>query len=217
MGGGKKTCKREEFITIEKFKDDFLVAKNVKADVITFSGTGEPTLAKNIGEMIRHVKSVSNLPVGILTNSYLLSDPDVKEQLYPLDFVVAKLDAYDEDSFKNINRPHGDISFKDYIQGIKEFRKNYRGKFALQIMFIDSNKGHVQEIVEIAKDLAPDEVQINTPLRKCAVNPLTEKEIRQIMSAFKGFKRTISVYDSEKPSVIPIDIKEVRKRKRFYS
>jgi len=128
--------------------------------------------------------------------------------------VVAKLDTFDEDSFREINNPAKGISFKKYIEGIKSFRKNYSKKFALQIMFIKENKNFAEDIAEIARKIEPDEIQINTPLRPCRVKPLTKLEIEKIKKEFSGFKNVISVYEAEKPKVSPLDIKEIQKRKR---
>ncbi len=116
--------------------------------------------------------------------------------------------------FRAINKPYEGISFEKYLEGIKTFRENYSGKFALQIMFIDTNKDYTEEIAELAKELKPDEIQINTPLRPCAVKPLSEEEIKRIKDAFSDFKNVVSVYEAEKPRVEPIDIKEIKIRKR---
>ena len=45
------------------------VIGKVEADIVTFSGTGEPTLALNLGETIKIAGKVSGLPVAVLTNS----------------------------------------------------------------------------------------------------------------------------------------------------
>jgi len=183
-------------------------------NVVTLSGTGEPTLAKNLGEIINFLRRKTPLPLAILTNSTLFFDEKVQKALNKIDIVVAKLDAFDEKSFKKINRPAKKISFKKYLQGIKSFRKNYSGKFALQMMFIKENKNFVKEMAEIAREIKPDEIQINTPLRPCAVKPLNKEEIKEIKEIFSGFKNVISVYEVKKPKVLPLNIKEVQKRKR---
>jgi hypothetical protein len=64
----------------------------------------------------------------------------------------------------------------------------------------------------MARGLSPDEVQINTPLRPCAVAPLTAKEIAVIRGAFDGLPiRT--VYEAAKPEVIPLDVGETLRRR----
>jgi len=214
LGKGIKTCERRGFVSLEKLKEDLKLIKDAEADVITFSGTGEPTLARNLGSMLNYVKNVSDLPLAILTNSSFLSDAEVRDVLYKSDIVVAKLDASNEQLFKDINRPHRKITFKKYLEGINTFRENYSGKFALQIMFINRNKGYAQEIARLAEDFEPDEIQINTPLRPCAVKPLSKEEIQEIKRYFSDSKKVITVYEAERPDVNPIDLEEIQKRKR---
>ncbi len=214
LGEGKKSYERKEFITLEKLKKDLKIIKDAEADVITFSGSGEPTLAKNLKEAADYVRSVSDLPLAILTNSSLLSEKEVRNVLYGLDIVVAKLDASNEILFRDINQPYQELSFEKYLEGIKAFRENYSGKFALQMMFIEKNKGYADELADIARELKPDEVQINTPLRPCSVKPLSREEIEEIKSAFSDFKNVVSVYEAEKPEVNAIDLEEVKRRKR---
>ena len=214
LGDTKPIYERKEFINLEKLKKDLKLIKGIEADVITFSGTGEPTLAKNLGDIVDYVRSISKLPLAILTNSLLLSNEEVKNALYKLDIVVAKLDAPNEELFRKINRPYEKISFEEYLKGIKTFRKNYKGKFALQIMFIKANKEYAKEIAKIAKEIKPDEIQINTPLRPCPITPLNKDEIKKIKDIFSDFKNVHSVYEAKKPEVKPIDLKEVQKRKR---
>jgi wyosine [tRNA(Phe)-imidazoG37] synthetase (radical SAM superfamily) len=214
LGKGLKTCKRQNFISLEKLKEDLKIIKNVEVEVITFSGTGESTLAKNLNEMVFYIKTISSLPLAILTNSSLFFNKDVRDVLNKLDIVVAKLDAPNETLFQKINRPYKKIKFKSYLAGIKKFRKKYSGKFALQMMFVEENKNFADEMVKIAREIKPNEIQINTPLRPCAVKPLTKSAIKKIKSKFSCFKNVISVYEAKRPKVIPLDLKEVQKRKR---
>jgi wyosine [tRNA(Phe)-imidazoG37] synthetase (radical SAM superfamily) len=214
LGSGSKIHERKNFISMKKLKEDLKAIRNAEADVITFSGTGEPTLAKNLEAMIDYVRSISDLPLAILTNSSFLSSEATRKILNKMDIVVAKLDAPNESLFWKINRPHGSIRFENYLEGIRKFREGYAGKLALQIMFIDANKARAGDIAEIATGLEPDEVQLNTPLRPCKVKPLGKERLESIKDIFSDFENVLSVYDSEKPKVEPLDMEEVRKRKR---
>ncbi len=211
---GDKIYERKEFIPLSKLKKDSKLMEGVKADIITFSGTGEPTLAKNLGDMVDYIREISKLPIAILTNSTLLSDYKVRNILYGLDNVVVKLDAPNEELFEKINQPHKKISFKNYIEGIKRFRGGYSGKFSLQMMFLGLNKEYAKEMAELAESIQPDEVQINTPLRPKTKWTLNEEDIRKIKEFFGGFDNVISVYEVKRKKVKPIDMEEVRKRKR---
>jgi wyosine [tRNA(Phe)-imidazoG37] synthetase (radical SAM superfamily) len=181
-------------------------------DYITFSGTGEPTLAANLGDMIGKVKARFNKPVAVLTNSSLLQDPQVRQELSQADLVVAKLDAPNEELFQLINRPTNGVSFSLVVNGIKRFQQEYPGKLALQIMFIPQNKGYAAQMAALAKEIDPIEVQVNTPLRPSPVTPLPPAELAEIKELFHPLK-VYSVYEVDRPQTLPLDRKATEERR----
>jgi wyosine [tRNA(Phe)-imidazoG37] synthetase (radical SAM superfamily) len=208
------TSQRNTFVPIKRVEMELKSAlKLTKPDVITFSGMGEPTLANNMNEAVTLIRKLTDIPLAILTNSSLLHDKEVQKTLLNLDIIVAKLDASNQELFQIINQPAVDITFEKTLKGIKEMRERFQGKFALQMMFINENKNYVREFVELAHDIKPDEIQINTPLRSCDVKPLLKKELDEIEKKFIGLK-TISVYHSPKPMTDPLDKLELLKRGR---
>lgn len=196
-----KSIERRTFVRTERVAEELRkTMKKVEADVVTFSGTGEPTLAQNLGEAIKIAREISGLPVAVLTNSSLKTGRDVRMDLTEADIVVGELDASNEELFKGINRPHEEILLRDVIEGLKKFREEFKGKFSLEVMFIPENRGFSTEIAEIARTIGPDEVQINTPLRHSPVRPLTPDELREVQKSFEGMNFR-SVYEAEKPEV----------------
>ena len=187
--------------------------KDIPADYATFSGVGEPTLASNLGEAIELARSTLRLPVAVLTNSSLMTREDVRNELVLADMVVAKLDAPDEEIFHQVNRPAGGRTLGQIIQAISLFREKYRGKLALQMMFIEANKDHAGEMANIAEQLSPDEVQLNTPLRPCAVRPLPPEDINSTKGEFSSLNNVVTVYEAPKPEVVPLNRKETRRRR----
>ena len=81
------------------------------------------------------------------------------------------------------------------------------------MMFVEANKDYAPEMAKIAKRLSPYEVQINTPLRPCAVRPLAPKDINAIREVFTGFRSVVSVYEASKPEVIPLNQDETLLRR----
>jgi len=90
---------------------------------------------------------------------------------------------------------------------------SYRGKFALQIMFIEANRDCASEMARMAGELSPDEVQINTPLRPCGVKPLTPEEITAIGQEFSRLKGVVSVYEAPRPEAVPLSLEETLRRR----
>ena len=203
----------KEFVSLEQIAREIQSVRQIEADYATFSGMGEPTLASNLGEAIDMAKLTLDLPIAVLTNSSLMFREDVRQQLVRADVVVAKLDVPNEELFAMVNRPAPGLHFDQIIDGIKHFRDEYRGKLALQIMFIESNKDYASEIAALAHEISPDEVQINTPLRPCGVKPLPPENIAEIQQEFTNFENVFTVYEVPKCEVIPLDLAETLRRR----
>ncbi len=175
---------------------------------------GEPTLASNLGQAIELVREILRLPVAILTNSSLMSRADVRRELAQADLVVAKLDAPDEELFQRINHPAGRISLAEVLEGIKLFGREYPSKLALQLMFMEQNRGRAEDLARLAAEISPLEVQLNTPLRPCPVKPLPPEEMSRIKREFEGLPtRVVMVYEASRPEVIPLNLEETLRRR----
>ena len=209
--------KRREFVSLTQLANELESASKIQADHITFSGTGEPTLANNLTEAIEIARSMLHIPTAVLTNSSLMCRKNIRYALAKADEVVAKLDAPSEELFTTINRPISNLHFDDVLNGIMKFRGEYKGKLALQMMFIKANMNYVSQMATIAGHISPDEIQINTPLRPCNVQPLTPDEIKNIQDKFSNLKNVFTVYDVKKYRVTPINsIETLRRRPEIY-
>lgn len=200
------------FVSLEALAAELEAARGVDADYVTFSGMGEPTLAANLGEAIRLARRTLGLPVAVLTNSSLMIRNDVREDLACADVVVAKLDAPSQQLLERINRPVASISLQDIVDAISLFKTEHRGKLALQMMFVQANKGLAAEMAALARRLAPGEVQLNTPLRPSPVAPLTREEMAAVREQFMGVP-VVAVYEASGPTVRPLDVTETLRRR----
>jgi wyosine [tRNA(Phe)-imidazoG37] synthetase (radical SAM superfamily) len=206
------TVARKVYVPEEEILQEVKSLPDIYIDYITFSGKGEPTLAENLGSLIRAIRTIRRESVAVITNASLINRQDVQDALLLADLVIAKLDASSRESFINVNRPYKGIEFDAIIDGMKEFRKHFKRKLALQVMFIRENLKEAEKIAGIARDIYPDEVQINTPLRPCGIDPLGEEELSKIKSYFKGLD-AISVYESRKKYVKAISDADTLKRR----
>jgi wyosine [tRNA(Phe)-imidazoG37] synthetase (radical SAM superfamily) len=84
------TIKRGSFVPIDsvlkQIKD--VVDQNSDIDYITFSGSGEPTLNSDTGEIICKIKDFTSIPIAVLTNGSLLWQQQVRKDLSSADLVV---------------------------------------------------------------------------------------------------------------------------------
>lgn len=195
---------REDFVPVETILAEIKAMPPVRIDCYTFSGRGEPTLAKNLGAMVRAVREATGGKVAVITNAGLIDRPDVQEDLLSADWVLAKLDAADQASFEAVDIPANGIEFQRIVGGIKDFKKKFKGKLALQVMFVNENKDCAPAIARIAREINADEVQVNTPLRPGAMMPLLPEELKRVLTYFQGMN-AVSVYEARRKTVEPWD------------
>ena len=189
------------------------ITPGVKIDYITFSGNGEPTLAKNLGALIRGAKKIRPEPVAVITNATLLHRPDVRQELMAADFVMAKLDAATSGLWQRVNHPVQGTRWQSIVSGIKSFRRRYRGVLALQMMFVPGNLADAARLAQLAREIKADEVQLNTPLRPSEATPLSRGQMQQLKKTiFQGLP-VITVYERRKTPVRPISRNDTLKRR----
>ncbi len=164
----KLTLERREYILFQKIKEELsnYFNNNPDPDFITFSGSGEPTLNMQIGEVLQYIKqNKPHIPIAVLTNGTLLADVNVRKAIKDADVVLPSLDAATEKVFRRINRPEKTLSIDQYIQGIVDFRKIYNGKMWLEIFILPGYNDHKEELIALKdaiKRINPDSVQLNT-------------------------------------------------------
>jgi wyosine [tRNA(Phe)-imidazoG37] synthetase (radical SAM superfamily) len=164
---------RQVFIPTEVIRHDLQAFAPWDADVVTISGSGEPTLALNLGEIIAEIQQLTRKPVIVLTNGTLLTDPDVRQVLQLATEVAVKLDAVSADQLIRINRPTHTVNWQKLYAGIEQFRQDYRGKFSLQTMVLSPWKEAQQHAYfDLIRQIQPQEIQLNTPTRP---KPLTRQ------------------------------------------
>jgi wyosine [tRNA(Phe)-imidazoG37] synthetase (radical SAM superfamily) len=156
---------RHLFVPTSKVCDDLQKSRWQEADIVTFSGSGEPTLALNLGDTLSCAKKITGKETLVLTNGTLLKRPKVREELSLSDRVYLKLDAATEETFQRVNRPVSGIRLGEIVESAAAFRKEYDGHFAVQMMFLYSNVREVEAFARLLNEVRPAEVQINTPTR----------------------------------------------------
>lgn len=144
-------------------------------DVITFAGSGEPTLAENLGEIIQKLRSFINdqgleIPISILSNATLLENKEVRKRVLLADEISLKLDASNEKILKSLNQPAKGINLENIIKGIKNLKmeSSEKNKLQLQIMFMPNFLKQSDYLEELSKKIIEtgiSKIQINTPSR----------------------------------------------------
>jgi wyosine [tRNA(Phe)-imidazoG37] synthetase (radical SAM superfamily) len=137
-------------------------------DWITFVGSGEPTLHAGLGWLIKEVKTLTDIPVAVITNGSLLFMQSVRDALVLADAVLPSLDAGTPQLYKKINRPHPDVPFERYVDGLITFRQEYRGQLWVEVMLVRGLNDTQEALTDIAKamkKIQPDKIHIGMPTR----------------------------------------------------
>jgi wyosine [tRNA(Phe)-imidazoG37] synthetase (radical SAM superfamily) len=161
-----RTRERRIFVPTSRILQELRSFAVDGVDVITLSGSGEPTLALNLGEVVSMAREVAGKPVGVLTNASLLGDTAVRHDLARADFVAAKLDAASDRRFRRVNRPAGELALAGIRRGLLAFRREYHGRLAVQTMLLGRWPETEQaEYIAFIGELSPDEIQLCVPSR----------------------------------------------------
>jgi len=184
------TLTRREYVPLAQAKTEFLhyLSNHPKPDYITFSGSGEPTLNSRIGEAIRFIQShETGIPVAVLTNGTLLSDPQVRNELKPASVVMPSLDAATDKVFIKINRPHPRLPIERMLDGLIQFRKEFKGRIWLEIFIVPGINDTDSELAALKSailNIRPDRVQLNTldrPGPVSSIRSATPEELQRII------------------------------------
>jgi len=164
------TNTRKMFFPVQKIMSEFneVLKKRIFFDVITIVGEGEPTLYLGLGELISEIKGKTDKPVALITNGALLYDRDLRREAAKADIVLPTLDAYDEASFRKINRPFGQLSFESVNAGLIAFSEEYEGQLWLEIMLmagINDDEKSLSKYEQALKKIKYDRLYLNTPVR----------------------------------------------------
>jgi len=186
----KLTTDRLEYVLFDKVRDELLhfFDNNPDPDYITFSGSGEPTLNIRIGDVLNLVKKLKpDIPVAVLTNGTLLSDRNVRNEIKNADVVLPSLDAATQDMFNRLNRPAPGLNIENYIQGLIDFRKEYKGKIYLEIFLLSDynyDNNEFDELKKAIQKIKPDSVQLNTLDRPGTITdlkPVTREQLEKVI------------------------------------
>lgn len=137
-------------------------------DWLTFVGSGEPLLHASAGWLIRMVKDISQLPVAVITNGSLFYQPQVRQEVAAADAVLPSLDAGSPERYRQVNRPHPEVTFERHVSGLIDLRQEYHGCLWVEVMLVRGLNDSAEALREIALWLGkiqPDRVHINLPTR----------------------------------------------------
>jgi wyosine [tRNA(Phe)-imidazoG37] synthetase (radical SAM superfamily) len=189
------SVRRQSFVSPDQLDRDLASVAPLECDQITFAGLGEPTLARNLAQLVKVVRHHTARPIAILTGSALLPRVDVRRDLLHFDHLVVKLDAPNEQLFQQINRPpHGyPYSWMALVESIRLVRQAFSGRLSLQVMFVQANAEFAPEMAHLTHSLQADEVHLDTPLQPALGGPVSAAQMAAIAKEFAGLPPRVAI------------------------
>ena len=212
------TLQRDAYGSVELIKKELkaFLAGDPKLDYITFSGSGEPTLHSDIGEIIGFLKSAyPQHKIALLTNGTLFYEPQVRKQILGADLVSVSLDAVTPQTFIRINRPHQGLKPSLIIDGLISLRKEFEKQFWVEVFLVpglNDSESELKKIKDILGILNPDRIQLNTldrPGTERWVKPADKKTLTDI-AAYLYDAELIKHFDSGQSD--PVHMKDLNER-----
>ncbi len=155
-------------------------------DVITITANGEPTLYPFLDELIDRIDTIKDgYRTLILTNASTIHLPHIRKTLAKLDTVKLSLDCVTPECFKKLDRPTPSVDLEKIIEGIRKFRKSYKGEMILEILMvkgINTTDEEIEAFNRVLPTLGADRIDIGTVDRPPAypIEPLSYRELHAI-------------------------------------
>lgn len=192
-----KTLDRRVYVPTEKVIAEITqwLDSDGNADYLTLSGSGEPTLHSQFGEVLAFLRD-QPIPSVLLTNGTLLHQSAVREAANLARVVKVSLSAWDQKSFEWVNRPHAQLQFSQVFNGLKQFRSGFSGQLWLEVFLlsgINAMGRDVDKIAALSRELSPDCIHLNTVARPPAENFAAAVPIPELEKLSRRFNPPASV------------------------
>lgn len=235
-GATKKIqLKRQKFKDMNEILEEIsAVLKDIKPDYITFSGSGEPTLSLDLGNISRAIKEDLKYQdkICLITNSLLLADESLMKDLEYIDLIVPTLNTLTQDIFEKIVRPDYRTSVEEIRKGFINLNKsNYKGKIWIEIFVLENINDSDENFVNIAnflklENIRYDKIQLNTIDRVGAERDLKAISFEKISRAKKILEenglnnieiiKSLGELEEDKKIQVNQELLDNMKQKRLY-
>ena len=213
----EKTIERREYVPMEIVlaELDRWLKTDGKADYITLSGSGEPTLHSRFGEVLHFIRQNSTIPAALLTNGTMLHLPEVRDAAAIAQVVKLSLSAWDQASYEWVNRPHPQLRFDDLVEGQKAFRARFKKELWMEVFLmngINAFPSDVKRIAALAKEIGPDRIQLNTVVRPPAEDfaaPLSRERLETLTGLFDPVAEVIAEFKTTQAGPIQANQKTI--------
>jgi len=185
----RKFYSTEEFVSAVEKQIESLDNKLNKIDYLTIVPDGEPTLDLLLSNNIKALKKFG-IKIAVITNSSLLGDKEVRNGLLEADWVSVKVDTVNEETWHNIDRPHGKLNFSEILEGVQILSENRKNYFVTETMLVKGFNDSLDELKSTSKFISrlnPDVAYIAIPTRPPAEEFVVSPDEERINDAYQIF------------------------------
>ena len=162
-------------------------------EVITITANGEPTLYPYLDNLIDELLRIKDgKKLLILSNASRIHEKTIQHALKKLDIVKLSLDCVTPRCFKRLDRPLKTIHIETIIEGIKTFRKIYKGLLVIETLVvkgINDKEEEFEKLANVLQEIKPDRIDIGTIDRPPAykVESVSFKKLEKLATHLKQF------------------------------
>jgi wyosine [tRNA(Phe)-imidazoG37] synthetase (radical SAM superfamily) len=161
-----------------------------RPDYLTFVSNGEPTLDINLGRSIGMLRRL-DIPIAVITNSSMLSDPEVRSELSMADWVSLKVDAAEAKTWQEVNRPAEGLAFDTLLEGVIIFAGEYKGKLRTETLLckgMNDGKENLKGVASIITAMKAGKAYISLPIRPPAEKGVMAPGVDTVNMAWQIFR-----------------------------
>ncbi|HEY9575707.1 MAG TPA: radical SAM protein [Lachnospiraceae bacterium] len=181
------TIERKHFIDLKEFIKELDEAlQQVQPDYVTFSGSGEPTLSLDLGKIIRYIKQHYSVKIAVITNSLLLYQEEVLEEIQEADLIMPSLHTVKQEVFEKIVRAYPGYKIESLLEGLEKLSSRFPGEIDLEFFLIEGINTSLEDLeayADFVKTLSYRKLQLNSldrPGAEAWVKPVDYSKLLEI-------------------------------------
>ncbi len=173
---------------------------SVLPDVISFAGTGEPTMHPDFSDIIADTILLRDefaplSKIAVLSNSTMLHKDRVVEALKSVDDNILKLDSGILETIQLLNKPVGKFDLPSLVDNLKKFE----GALIIQTMFLkgtyegrffdNTTELEIERWIGLLKEIRPKSVMIYSVARETPAENLVGIKLSKLREIGKRVER----------------------------
>jgi wyosine [tRNA(Phe)-imidazoG37] synthetase (radical SAM superfamily) len=176
-----------------------MIADDLKPDVITFAGNGEPTMHPDFEGIIDDTLELRNelcpdAGIAVLSNATLIHKPGIARALARVDQNILKLDTTFPGTFNLINKAAKGVTLERIIRNLEEFR----GSMIIQTLFLkgeyngipvdNTTEEELAGLIGAYSRIRPEKIMIYTFERDTPADKLEKVSAQKLSEIRKGLE-----------------------------